>query len=149
MSKVNKKFLVLDAYVIGKACEGCLSSEAWKAIDVLSRIQYVPHTIVLDFERNNEDNIIDEYKRQAITELTKRWVIKIQMGDNIIFRDRAPVTISVLTDPNDQKYFQVAINSPHKLIISEDSHFSNITNHPEVTKHGIRIWALDESLRQL
>jgi len=141
--------LVVDACVLGKAAERSSNSDVWKAIEVLCRIMHVCHKIVLDPEKLNEDNIIDEYRRQAISELTKWWLITIQTREKIAFRDRAPITISVLTDPDDQKYFQVAINSPHRVIISEDSHFTNIANHPEVTSKGISIWDLDHSLDQL
>ena len=149
MSRKASRYLVLDAFVIGKASVRSSNPEVWKARDVLCRIKYVPHTIILDPEKNNEDNIIDEYRRQAVSEMTKRWLITIQTGENIVFRDRAPITISVLTDPDDQKYFQVAVNSPHKIIISEDSHFTKIANHKEVTSKGLHIWGLDQSLNEL
>lgn len=149
LSQTNRRFVVVDAFVLGKAAERSSNSDKWKAIDVLCRIMYVCHKIVLDPEKANEDNIIDEYRRQATSELTKWWLITIQTREKIAFRNRAPIIISVLTDPDDQKYFQVAINSPHKIIISEDSHFTDIANHIEVTSKGISIWDLNQSLRQL
>lgn len=149
MSSKASRYLVLDAFVIGKASDRSSNPEVWKARDVLCRIKYVSHTIVLDPEKNNEDNIIDEYRRQAVSEMTKRWLITIQTGENVVFRDRAPITISVLTDLDDQKYFQVAVNSPHKIIISEDPHFTDIANHEEVTSKGLQIWGLDQSLNKL
>lgn len=149
LSQPNRRFLVVDAFVLGKAVERSSNSDRWKAIDVLCRIMYVCHKIVLDPEKVNEDNIIDEYRRQAVSELTKWWLITIQTRQKIAIRNRAPITISVLADPDDQKYFQVAINSPHKIIISEDSHFTDIADHNEVTSKGISIWNLDYSLSQL
>jgi predicted nucleic acid-binding protein len=110
---------------------------------------YVCHKIVLDHEKNDEDNIIDEYNRQALSELTKRWLITIKEKGKTVIRNRAPMTVSVITDPDDQKYFQVAVNSPHRIIISEDRHFTNIAEHEEVTCRGISIWDLDQALSEL
>lgn len=127
-----------------------MGDKTWKAADILCRILHVCHKIVLDPDKPNEDNIIDEYNRQARSELTKRWLITMQTRDDkIVFRQRAPITIAVLTDPDDQKYFQVAMHSPHKIIISEDSDITRIANHSEVTSKGISIWNLDDALTNL
>ncbi|MCK5347717.1 MAG: hypothetical protein KAR20_30120 [Candidatus Heimdallarchaeota archaeon] len=150
MSQPIRKYLVVDAFVIGKASSHSPNGDMWKAVDILCKIVYTCHKIVLDPEKADEDNIIDEYRRQAVSQLTKWWLVTMQTRQNkIVFRDRASINISVLTDPDDQKYFQVAINSPHKIIISEDRHFTGIAKHAEVTSKGISIWDLDNSLSQL
>ena len=122
----------------------------WKAVDVLCKILYVCHRIVLDPEDPCADTILDEYQRQATSEITRRWIIAIHTRqDKIVYRPRAPISVSVLTDPDDLKYFQVAINSPHKVIISEDSDLTSIASHPQVTNKGLAIWNLDDAQKNL
>ena len=145
----TKRFLVLDAWVIAKASEHSSNDVVWKAIEVLSRILHVCHKIVLDPENPNEDNITDEYQRQARSEVTRRWLISMQIRQKIVYRSRAPINLPILTDPDDLKYFQVAVKSPHKVIISEDSDLTRIANHHQVTSRGIVIWRLDDALSRL
>lgn len=140
---------MLDAWVIAKASERSTNNVVWKAIDVLSRILHVCHKIVLDPENPNEDNIVDEYERQARSEVAKRWLITMQTKQKIVYRSRAPISLPILTDPDDLKYFQVAVNSPHRIIISEDSDLTSIAGHHQVTSKGIVIWTLDDALTNL
>lgn len=146
-----KKFVIVDAWVIGKASTNPLSGDnsVWKAASVLSTIIYVCHKVVLDVPRPNQENILDEYKRQATSDLTRWWFIAVQRQEKMVFRERAAITISVLTDPDDLKYFQVAVNSPSKTIISEDSDFTTIADNREVTDKGIIVWTLDDALANL
>lgn len=148
MTLPSKRYLVLDAYVIATA--SAFSVKCWKAIEILCRIIEVCHRIVLDLERPDEDNIIDEYRRQATAEVTKRWIVAMQArADKVAYRPRASVVISALSDPDDLKYIQVAVNSPHRIIVSEDSDLTNIANHPDITSKGIAVWDLDLALASL
>ena len=150
MSASTKKFLVVDAWVLGTASGNPLDDITWKAADVLDRIIHVCHKVVLDLEEQTSETILDEYKRQAKSEVARRWIIAIQAKtDKIVNRARAQISLSAVSDPDDLKYFQVAANSPHKLIISEDSDLTSIANHPQVTGMGIKIWRLDEALCNL
>jgi len=146
---VTKRFLVVDAWVIATASRKALDDNVWKAIEVLSRILHVCHKIILDPEDPRNDTILDEYQRQAKSEITKRWIITMQTRPKIAYRPRARLSLPILADPDDLKYFQVAVNSPHKIIISEDSDISNIANHPQVIGKGLTIWTLDDSLSNL
>lgn len=103
----------------------------------------------MDPEDPSADTILDEYQRQATSEITRRWIITIQTKDKVVYRPRAPISLPVLTDPDDLKYFQVAMNSPHKVIISEDSDITSIANHPQVTSKGLVIWNLDDAQANL
>lgn len=135
--------------MIAKASEKSSNAKVWKAIDVLSRIFHVCHKIVLDPSNPNQDNIIDEYERQARSEVTKRWLISMQTRQKIKYRSRAPIILPILSDPDDLKYFQVASNSPHKVIVSEDSDLTRIANNRQITSKGIAIWTLDDALNNL
>ena len=150
MSKNPRRFLVVDAWVIATASKHSLENAVWKAVDVLCKILCVCHKIVLDYEDPVADTILNEYQRQAKSEITKRWIIAMQSRqDKIVYRPRASINISVLTDPDDLKYFQVAINSPHKVIISEDSDLMSIASHPEITSKGLAVWNLDDAQSNL
>lgn len=150
LSAPSKKFLVIDAWVLGTASGDLLDDKTWKAADVLGRIIHVCHKVVLDLEEQTTDTILEEYSRQSRSEVAKRWIIAIQAkADKIVSRARAQISLQALSDPDDMKYFQVAANSPHRLIISEDSDMTSISNHPEVASLGIKIWGLDEALLNL
>jgi hypothetical protein len=150
LSTPSKKFLVVDAWVLGTASGNPLDEKAWKAADVLARIIHVCHKVVLDPEEQGLDTILDEYSRQARSEVVRRWIVAIQAKDDkIVRRPRAQISLQALSDPDDQKYFQVAVNSPHRVIISEDSDLTSIANHPDVTNKGIEIWDLDRALSNL
>jgi len=150
LAAVTKKFLVVDAWVLGKASTNSVDDSVFKAADVLARILYVCHRVVLDLATPNSETILDEYKRQAKSDLTKRWLIAIQTRpDKVVYRYKANVTLPVLSDPDDLKYLQVALNSPNKLIISEDGDLASIANDPQVVSRGIVIWSLDAALSNL
>jgi hypothetical protein len=144
-------YLVVDANVLGHTSHAPIDDQTWKAADILSRILHVCHKIVLDYETGDADSIIAEYRRQAESNpLVQRWLIAMQTRDDkIIYRSRASVHLSVLSDPTDEKYFQVAVNSPHKIIISEDSDLLDIAGDAEVTCKGIVVWGFDEALNHL
>jgi hypothetical protein len=147
---VSKRFLVVDAWVIGKASERANDELVWKAVDVLSRILHVCHKVVIDPRDPRLDTVLDEYERQATSDITKKWIIAIQTRqDKVTVRPRANVNMAALSDPDDLKYFQVAVNSPHHIIISEDSDITSIADNPEVVNRGIQIWRLDDALRNL
>lgn len=149
LSRGSRRFLVVDAWVLATASAHSSNDVVWKAVDILCKILYVCHKIVLDPEDPSADTILDEYQRQATSEITRRWIIAIQTRDKVVYRPRAPISLPVLTDPDDLKYFQVAMNSPHKVIISEDSDITSIASHPQVTSKGIAIWNLDDAQRNL
>jgi len=147
LSQPHKYFLVVDAWVVATASQHSLDDRTLKAIDILCKILYVCHKIVLDHKKPDEDNIIDEYERQATCDFTRRWLITMQTRqDKIVFRSRAPVRFPILTDPDDEKYLQVAMNSPHKIVISQDSDLTSIADHAEVTGKGISIWGLEQAI---
>jgi predicted nucleic acid-binding protein len=150
LNTITKKFLVVDAWVLGIASGNPISNATWKASEVLSRIIHVCHKVVLDLEEQSTDTILNEYDNQAKSEVTKRWIIALQTKpDKIVSRPRANISLSALSDPDDLKYFQVAANSPHRLIISEDSDMTSIADHPQVTSLRIEIWGLDDALSNL
>jgi predicted nucleic acid-binding protein len=150
MAVPAKKFLVVDACVIAEASKHSTDDKTWKAVDILSRILYVCHKIVLDYEDPEQDNIIDEYERQATSTVTKSWIQAMQFrGDKIVYRGRSPLSFPALTDPHDEKYLQVAVNSPHKIVISEDSDLTDLKNDPQLVNNGINIWSFDVALRNL
>jgi len=149
LSVANRQSVVVDAWVVGKASSHPPDDSVWKAAGVLVRIMYVCHKIVMDLPAANQEGILDEYKRQATSDLTRRWIIAVQRQEKMIWRPRAAISIPALTDPDDLKYFQVAVNAPNKNIVSEDSDFTSIANHYDVTSKGIKIWTLDEALAKL
>jgi len=151
LSQINSFFLVVDANVIGYTTENPLDARFFKASEILCRIVTKPHRIVLDLKRGNEETILDEYQRQmAKSQLARQWLIALQAGtEKIVYRHRANVHLKVLSDPDDEKYIQVAVNSPHKIIISEDSDLSTISDEVEVKNLGIKIWEFDIALNQL
>ena len=151
LNAATKRFVVVDAWVIGKASTNPLPEDnlVWKAASVLSKIIYVCHKVVLDIPITNQENILDEYRRQATSDLTKWWFIAVQREEKMVYRPRAAINISVLTDPDDLKYFQVAFNSPSRTIISEDSDLASIADDREVTDKGITVWTLDDALASL
>lgn len=150
LSQTNKLCLVVDANVIGYTSHGPLDPMTFQASMILCRILYICHKIVLDIKKPNEIGILDEYQKQAKTELARWWVIAMQaVGDKIVYRYRAAVHFSILSDPTDEKYLQVAVNSPNRIIISEDSDLSSIANHVEVTSKGIEIWGFELALSRL
>ena len=151
MVQNNKLFLVVDANVVGCTHHDPFDSNTFKAVEILGRILRVCHRVVLDIKEQNEDSILDEYARQARSDLAKKWLIAIQAKESgkIAFRHRATVHFSGLSDPDDEKYLQVAMNSPHKVIISEDSDLMKIADHDEIKSQGIRIWGFEEALAKL
>jgi len=152
MSQRGGFYLVVDANVIGYTSENPLDDRTFKASQILCRILLAYHKIVLDYRQQNADSIMDEYERQVKkSQLARFWLIAMQAkaADKIAYRHRAPVHLTALSDPDDEKYFQVAVNSPHKIIISEDSDFTNIANHVQVLNLGISIWEFDLALTQL
>lgn len=149
MSVASRQSVVVDSWVVGKASSHPPDDSTWKAASVLARIMYVCHKIVMDEPAANQESILDEYRRQATSDLTKWWIISVQRQEKMIWRPRAAISIPALTDPDDLKYFQVAVNTPNKNIISEDSDITSIANHNDVTSKGIRIWKLDDALAKL
>lgn len=142
---------MVDANVLGHTSHSPTSDRAWKAAEILARILNVCHKIVLDIGQHNTESILDEYNRQVLSNaLVQRWLIAMQTrNDKIVYRSRSATHLSVLTDPDDEKYIQVAMNSPHKIIVSEDSDLTNIANDDEVTSKGIVIWGFDAALSNL
>lgn len=150
MSQTNKLYLVIDANVIGHTCHGPLDPKTWKAAQILCKILYDNHIVVLDIKVSNEDSILDEYSRQSKSELAKWWLIALRTESNrISWRYKANISIPALSDPDDQKYFQVAVNSPHKIIVSEDGDLGTIANHNDVISKGIAIWGFDTAVAKL
>jgi predicted nucleic acid-binding protein len=150
LSKATKKFLVVDAWVLGTASANPKSDIAWKAADVLARILYICHKVVLDLQEQVCETILEEYERQAKSEVARRWLIAIQSKpDKVVCRPRADIAFPALSDSDDLKYLQIAVNSPHKIIISEDSDLTSIADHPQITDAGIRIWTLNDALSNL
>jgi hypothetical protein len=73
-----------------------------------------------------------------------------QTTDKIVYRYRAyALHITALTDPDDEKYFQLAVNSPNKVVISEDSDIANLAQDPQITHLGINIWGFDFCLTKI
>ena len=149
MVQLNKRYLVVDANVIGHASRDSLDNQSIKAHKLLASIYQDCHKIVVDYSKRNQDNIIDEYERQTRSVFTRNWLIVMNRKNKIVQRNRALITIRACTDPDDQKYFQVAVNTTHKIIISEDSHFTEIKEDPEVIGRGITIWEFTDALSNL
>jgi predicted nucleic acid-binding protein len=144
--------LVVDANVLGYTSDSPIDPRTFKASDILCRILLALHKIVLDYGQQNAECIMDEYERQGRkSQLARYWIIAMQAkcADKIVYRQRAPVHLSVLTDPDDEKYIQVAVNSPNKIILSEDSDLTSIADDNEVLRLGIAIWGFDFALGKL
>jgi|WetSurMetagenome_2_1015567.scaffolds.fasta_scaffold232786_2 predicted nucleic acid-binding protein len=151
MSQDSGRFIVVDANVLGHTCNPPEDIRTWKAAQILCAIETGKHVVVLDLKsQTGEETILDEYHRQRKSEIARYWLIALQTGkDRILWRYKSKIKIAALSDPDDQKYFQVAINSPHKIIVSEDSDLGTIANHQEVTSKGIAIWGFDKTLSEL
>jgi predicted nucleic acid-binding protein len=67
----------------------------------------------------------------------------------IVYRSRSATTFQALTDVDDLKYLQTAMNSPHKRIITGDSDLLTIIDDAQIQAEGIIIWTLDEALVNL
>lgn len=145
----NGRFLVVDANVIGHASRDSIDDQASNAVEILCKIKRANHKVVVDYLQRNQDNIINEYDRQTKSAFTRNWLIEMNRREKIVPRHRSTIEIRACTDPTDQKYFQVAINTTHKIIISEDSHFTDIKEDDEVTNHGITIWEFDDAISNL
>lgn len=143
----------MDANVIGFTGNDPSDHNWLKASEIMCRVLNNPHKLVLDHKRGNDETILDEYQRQMIrSEFARKWLeaLKQKTGDKVVFRYRAyGFHIDALTDPDDEKYVQVAVNSPSKIIISEDGDLTRITNDLQVVNSGIKIWDFDSSLNNL
>ncbi len=142
----------MDANVIGYTGASPLDPKMFKASEILCRILRNPHKLVLDCKRGNDETILDEYQRQIKTsQLAQKWLIAMQQTkDKIEYRYRAyTIHINGLSDPDDEKYFQLAIKSPNKIIISEDSDLTDIAEDPQVIQLGIQIWGFDICLNKI
>jgi predicted nucleic acid-binding protein len=149
MAKINERQIVVDANVLGHTSHGAIDRQTWKATLILCKIEE-SHKIVLDIQRGDEECIFDEYRRQAKSELAKWWLIAMQTRrGKIIYKYRALLHFTILPDPDDEKYLQVAVQSTDKIVISEDSDLTEISNHPEITSRGISIWDFDLAITLL
>ena len=148
---ISKKYVVVDTWVLERAFPPEAPFErneievTSKAAELLSRIIRVCHRVVLDYNQE----ILGEYSRH-IRGFVGQWLkLASRCPDKIQYRPRGQIRLNVRFDPSDYKFLEVAVNSPHKIVISGDSDFLNIRNDPEISAHGIRIMDLDEALREL
>jgi len=150
MSQDNRLFLVMDAWIIATTKDrDPRCDEVWKAAEVMSKILRICHKIVLDCDGTRE-TILDEYERVAKgSQFAQQWLIAMKTKGKFVYRSRSVVTFQALTDVDDLKYLQTAMNSPHKKIITGDSDLLTIADDHRIRAEGIDIWSLDEALAKL
>lgn len=144
----EKKYVVIDTWVLAKASEKPSSEEeafeAWKAIDVLSRIFLKCHRVVLD----DEGQILKEWSRH-MEGITGQWFLWMKSLENkIIWRSKEKGFEEINQD--DRKFVKVAAASPHRIVITGDEDFiEEIRESKEARNHEIRVWNLDDALQML
>lgn len=146
-----KKYLVLDMWILEHAStsrENLTESQIElhsKAVELLARIIRRCHRVILDYD----GDILREYSRH-IRGFVGEW---LQMATRhpmkVQYRPRGRVRPTSNFDPADLKFLEVAVNSPHRIIISGESDFLAIKEDPEIISRKIRIWDLEEALTEL
>lgn len=149
--EVARKYLVVDTWVLeyastprGQLTESQIELHS-KAVELLARIIHRCHRVILDYN----GDILSEYSshiRGFVGEwlqMVARYPMKVQ------YRPRSRVRLQANFDPNDLKFLEVAINSPHRIVISGDSDFLTIKENPDILSQNIRILDLEEALREL
>jgi len=66
-----------------------------------------------------------------------------------ISRPRAHLELDIDFDPDDLKFLEVAINSPHRIIITGDSDFLTIRDEEQIRNNRIQILTVEEALKEL
>jgi len=117
------------------------------ALQLLSTIYTNCHSVVVD----EDGEIFDEYERFIRREdsLAKWFISMSNEPRKFISRPRAHLELGINFDPDDLKFLEVAINSPHRIIITGDSDFLTIRNEEQIRNLGIRILTVEEALREL
>lgn len=149
LAQPKRRLLVVDANVVGHASRKSFDTQSSNAIEVLCKIYRVCHKIAVDYSQDNQNNIVNEYDRQTTTDFTRRWLTAMNRKKKVVMKYRSHNKIQACTHQNDQKYFQVALNTTPKIIISEDRHFTEIKDAQEVTNNGIKIWKFADALSNL
>lgn len=121
--------------------------QIWSCLQLLSTIYTNCHSVVVD--ENGE--IFDEYKRFMRREdsLAKWFISMSNEPRKFISRPRAHFELDIAFDPDDLKFLEVAINSPHRIIVTCDSDFLKIRNEEQIRDNRIRILTVEEALREL
>lgn len=117
------------------------------ASQLLSTIYTRCHGVVVD--ENGE--IFEEYKRfLRQDEFLAKWFISMSnKSGKFLSRARGHVDLDTAFDPDDLKFLEVAINSPHRIIVTGDSDFFAIRNDEQIRNNRIQILTVEEALRQL
>jgi len=114
------------------------------ATELLWRIVNVCHRIVFD----DDGEIFCEYEEHIGSDIAlRKWFTSMSMySAKIVSRPRARGAFSVRIHTDDVKFLEVAVNSPHKTIVTNDHDLIDVRNDPEIMGHGIRILTIQEAL---
>ncbi len=147
---VVKKYLVIDTWVLEKAStprnnptETQIEIQS-KAVELLARIVSQCHRVVLDYD----GEILSEYSRH-IRGFVGEWLqMVMKYPQKMQYRPRGHVPLSNF-DPADVKFLEVAVNTPHRIVVSGESDFLTKKEDPQVLSQEIRILDLGEALEEL
>ena len=146
----EKRYVVLDTWVLAKVStfpkDAGESDEVWKAMDLLSKIIYKCHRVVLD----DKGEILEEYNRHKKSEFARHWLILIcKRANKVEWVTRAALKINKPLDPDDVKFVEVAVGSPHRLIVTGNSDLLNIKDNEEIKSYRLKILDVNEALQEL
>lgn len=107
------------------------SREILMAAELLGKVYTKCHRIVID----QEGEIFEEYHPhiEADDFLRKWWIAVSSLVGKLSTRPRAEVTLNINLDPDDFKFLEVAVNTPHKILVTSNSDFLTIRDHQQVT----------------
>jgi len=151
LTAVEKRYLVLDTCVLASIQNWPThlerAREIMMAAELLSKIYAECHCVVID----QEGEILEEYNRHIGADdfLRKWWIATSSLTGKLTTRPRAQITLGIHLDPDDQKFLEVVLNTPHRTIVTDNSDFLTIRDHQKIRDLGVRILSVEEALHQL
>lgn len=147
----DKLFLVLDTWVIARASseEREEAESILKAQHVLQEIYHQCHIVVLDLAEP-ESQIWEEWKRYLFRSfITRVWYAEMNSSGKWAWANKEQLQLSNFPDPDNEKFVQVAVTLPQKLVITGDEELINWGQTEEARNLGVEIWSIEEALEKL
>lgn len=140
MQSPSKRLLVLDTWVL--ATVATFGNDWLKATDVLTKILKNCHSVVFDF--NNE--VMHEYEPYINKQKwLEKWYKEMNKQGKIKLRPDNAIALTAYVTDDDMKFVRLATSLPGpRIIISGDSDFTNLKQHPDFVSRGIQIRSLDD-----
>ena len=71
------------------------------------------------------------------------------MPDKIDYRSRMPLNVKCRIAPNDLKFFEVAVKSPHRIYVTTEKKHHQLKELEEIKNLELKILNIDEALEEL